>query len=296
MESKPRFIHDTLANRLEKYRSGEKTPSWAVGDFRWQSVEIGPGRMVLLGGAPGTGKSALVLQWAVEALRANRDLRVLLANVEMPHDVLIDRILARDAGIKATKLHKSLLDSLELRKVQEKIDSLIEELGGRLAFMEPPFTLDNMADWADALEVNFLILDYLQRFRVDGKPPRSGREEVNAIVEKLRLFADSGVGVLSVTAVRRVQNKRGHSSYDGAGLNLASFRESSELEFGADDAYLLVPDAEKEDILELRHVKSRYGFQQDLRLRFDKPFMRFEVLSKIPDISEVEGLWKDGKS
>ena len=32
------------------------------------------------------------------------------------------------------------------------------------------------------------------------------------------------------------------NSYEGDALNLASFRESSELEFGADDAFILAPD------------------------------------------------------
>jgi hypothetical protein len=37
---------------------------------------------------------------------------------------------------------------------------------------------------------------------------------------------------------------KGRSSYSGEGLNLASFRESSELEFGADDAFILHPDGD----------------------------------------------------
>ncbi|MFM9964254.1 MAG: hypothetical protein ACKV2Q_23880, partial [Planctomycetaceae bacterium] len=66
---------------------------------------------------------------------------------------------------------------------------------------------------------------------------------------------------------------QGRSSYSGEGLSLASFRESSELEFGADDAFILTPVADSEVIL--RHLKSRNGECLDLRLTFDKPLQRF---------------------
>jgi predicted ATP-dependent serine protease len=38
-------------------------------------LEIGPERVTLLGGAPGSGKTALVMQLAVDALRTETDLR-----------------------------------------------------------------------------------------------------------------------------------------------------------------------------------------------------------------------------
>ena len=44
--------------------------------------EISPGHVVLLGGAPGAGKTALVMQCVVEALRHTGTLRALVANVE----------------------------------------------------------------------------------------------------------------------------------------------------------------------------------------------------------------------
>src|SRR5690606_31474564 len=57
-------------------------------------------------------------------------------------------------------------------------------------------------------------------------------------------------------------------------LNLASFRESSELEFGADDAFILAPDDDA-DAMVLKHLKSRYGETRDLHLRFDRKHQRF---------------------
>ena len=58
-------------------------------------------------------------------------------------------------------------------------------------------------------------------------------------------------------------------------VTLASFRESSELEFGADDAFILVPD--EDDTVVLRHLKARHTEAKDLVLQFDRRCQRFEV-------------------
>ena len=59
--------------------------------------EISPGHVTLLGGAPGAGKTALVMACVVEALRHTGTLRALVANVEMSPAALLDRQLARRA-------------------------------------------------------------------------------------------------------------------------------------------------------------------------------------------------------
>ena len=61
-------------------------------------------------------------------------------------------------------------------------------------------------------------------------------------------------------------------------MNLASFRESSELEFGADDAFILVPDenADYDTVtVTLRHLKARHTAPKDLVLEFDRRTQRF---------------------
>jgi hypothetical protein len=51
--------------------------------------------VTLLGGAPGAGKTALSMQWALDALRLTPSLRCVVCNVETPPAVLLDRQLAR---------------------------------------------------------------------------------------------------------------------------------------------------------------------------------------------------------
>ena len=62
---------------------------------------------------------------------------------------------------------------------------------------------------------------------------------------------------------------------------MASFRESSELEYGADDAFILAPNGDTEyerdssPKMVLKHLKSRYGETKNIALIFHKKHQRF---------------------
>jgi replicative DNA helicase len=143
-----------------------------------------------------------------------------------------------------------------------------------------PSDLANVAATADAFDAGLLLLDYLQRIPPPGDH-KDRRGAVDASMSYLRQFADAGVAVLVVAAVARGRDSKGRSSY-GEGLNLASYRESSELEFGADDAFQLEPDKDDPAAATLRHLKSRHGEPRDLDLTFDRRLQRFTALAAPP--------------
>ena len=90
------------------------------------------------------------------------------------------------------------------------------------------------------------------------------------------------MAVVVVSAVSRTKVKRGRNTYAGDDLTLASFRESSELEFGADDAYILAPTGDRDaGTVTLRHLKSRHGDPCDLALHFDRAHQRFTPASAL---------------
>ncbi|MGD9647473.1 MAG: hypothetical protein AB7U73_17295, partial [Pirellulales bacterium] len=129
---------------------------------------------------------------------------------------------------------------------------------------------------------DLLVLDYIQRIPPPGEHGDT-RGSVDATMNSLRQFADAGYAVIVVAAVGRTKDKQGRSSYDADGLNLASFRESSELEFGADDAFLLVPDGKHRGRVVLRHLKARHTEARDVLLDFDRPLQRFTTASKFEE-------------
>jgi len=281
--TKARF--QTAADVFDTWRDDVLTGSpptfYPIGAGELARIEIGPGLVTLFGGAPGAGKTAFVMQAVVDALRLTPTLRVLVCNIEMPAGVLMDRQLARLSGIDVATIRYRRFDAEHADRLDQGLHTL-ESLADRLAFVRPPFDLENVAAAADAFQADLIVLDYIQRI----PPPNAERHadkrgSVDATMNYLRQFADAGVAMLVVAAVGRTKDSKGRSSYSGDGLNLASFRESSELEFGADDAFILVPSEDGAEYgtvqVTLRHLKARHTEPKDMPLDFDRRIQRFTV-------------------
>jgi len=237
-------------------------------------IEIGPGLVSLFGGPPGAGKTALAVQLAVDALRLTPALKVLVANVEMTPGALIDRQFARLSGIDLhTVRHRKLTpDHRDQAAVgMESLSALLP----RLSFLRPPWTVDNLAKSGDAFGADLIVMDYAQRFTPPGDHAYK-KSSVDAVMEYARGMADCGAAVMVVAAVGRQRDDKGRSGY--AALSLASFRESSELEYGADDAFILVRDDPNDSSgATLKHLKSRHGETRDIPLRFTGAVQRFDA-------------------
>lgn len=115
------------------------------------------------------------------------------------------------------------------------------------------------------------VLDYVQRFSSGDKEDRAKLDEV---MSKVRLLATAAAAVFVVSSVTRQKTRTGGSTY--AGLTLAAFRGSAELEFGADDAYLLHSEPAT-GVARLEHVKFRFTRPRDVHLRFRGEYQRFDA-------------------
>jgi replicative DNA helicase len=265
---------DALAGWRDDVLSGKPPVLFPVGSGELARVEFGPGLVTLLGGAPGAGKTAFTMQCVVDSLRLTPTIRAAVCNVEMAPAVLLDRQLARLSGIDLSLIRRRRLGAEHADRIDQAMNTL-EPLAERLAFVRPPFDLANLAATADTFGAHLLLIDYCQRVAPPGEHADK-RGAVNALTDFLRQFADAGVAVVVVAAVARTRDGKGRSTYAGEGLNLASFRESSELEFGCDDAFILTPDDDDQgEAVTLRHLKSRHGEAKDIALTFDRRHQRF---------------------
>jgi replicative DNA helicase len=287
---------DEFGGWQDNLLTGTPPTLYPIGSGELERVGCGPGLVTLFGGPPGAGKTGFTMQATVDALRLTSSLRTLVANVEMSPRALLDRQLARLAGIPADLIRSRKLEDSHAERLQTGL-ATIDSIADRLAFVRPPFTLDNVAAAADEFDAGLLLLDYVQRIRPPGDHGDQ-RNAVNAMMDYLRKFADAGLAVIVIAAVGRTKDAKGRSSYDAEGLGLASFRESSELEFGADDAYILAPVKDHDERVALRHLKSRHGATRDIALLFDKPFQSFTPVNE-PDTTTantelaaaIAGLW-----
>lgn len=267
--------------------SGTPPVRYPVGTGDLARVEIGPGLVTLIGGAPGAGKTALIMQLVLDGLRLTPALRALVCNIEMPPAVLLDRQLARIAGVDLNAIRSRTLKPEHGEATTTGLDALANVVD-RLAFVRPPFDLDNVAKSADAFDADLIVLDYIQRIRPPGKHA-DARAAVSTTMSAVRQFADAGLAVIVVAALARGRDDEGRSSYT-EGLSLASFRESSELEYGADDAFILAPDGgPASSRVVLMHLKSRYGECRDVTLDFDRPRQRFTANSTGPGPTSAAG-------
>jgi replicative DNA helicase len=271
---------DVLASWRDDVLSGKPPVFFPVGAGELARIEIGPGTVTLLGGAPGTGKTALTMQFVIDALRLTPNLRAVVCNVEMSAGQLLDRQLARLSGIDLTAIRYRRLGAEHAERIDQAMNTL-EPLAERLALVRPPFSLENVAATADDFGAALLLLDYIQRIPPPGEHADK-RGAVNATMDYLRQFADADTAVIVLSAIGRTRDSKGRSSYVSEGLGLASFRESSELEYGADDAFLLIPDDDQGDGVTLRHVKSRLGAARDIVLTFHRKHQRFTPAGSDP--------------
>ena len=244
--------------------------------------EISPGQVTLLGGAPGAGKTAFVMSCVVEALRHTPTLRALVANVEMSSAALLDRQLARLSGIEGEVIRHRRFTAEHADRLDAGL-ATVETFADRLAFLEPPFDLANVAHAADAHGADVVVLDYLQRILPPGDVA-DPRLRANAVMGMIRQFAGQGCAVLALSAVGRSRDAAGRSTYAAGSMSLASFRDSGELEYGADDAFLLAPvDDTDPNVVRLSHLKCRHGAQRTVDLHFDRGRQAFALLDDAVD-------------
>lgn len=240
--------------------------------------EVGPGLVTLIGGAPGKGKTTFTGSMSTEMLRFHPDLRVLHANCEMSPEALLNRQLARLSGIDAEAIRHRRLGPEHEERLATGLATL-EGIIDRLGFMTAPYDISNVAASVDAFGADVVFIDYIQRFTIPTEDAEA-RHRVNRVMDYLRQFANAGLAVVVVSAVGRTRDKAGRSSYTGDGLSLASFRETSELEYGADDAFILAPISDDDpDLVRLSHLKARHGMQVTQEFRFDRAVQSFTLVT-----------------
>jgi replicative DNA helicase len=237
-------------------------------------IPLRPSELTILGGAPGSGKTLLAFTLVVDALRANPGLRALVANCEMPPERLLARQLARLGGLELARIETHESGITDCPQFAAAVATL-EAIGDRLAFLQPPFTAATLEAAGMKFEPELVLVDYIQRFTAG--PETGGRESIDGMVSFLRMLCtEAGCAVLAVAAVHRGKDSRGNSAY-GGGIGLASFRGSSELEFGADSAFTLQTSKRGKALLAC--CKARYGKMESARLVFDFSRASFAIAS-----------------
>lgn len=239
---------------------------------RENPIMIGPGLVSILGGPPGAGKSALWEQLTWECVES-LGVRALIANVELSPAVLLARLLNRLTGVATLAILRGTMNPYQRGIVAEALAALRPVLE-RVAILRNPRTIGQVHAAAKEHEAEIVLVDYIQRLGSAGRAA-DARQEMNAVMADMRRLADEGRAVLAVSALSRSKGSSG-SSYKGS-TDIASFRESSEVEYGADWAAIIEPHEEDPRGRTLRIVKHRFGELGKYRAHFAGASMTWTI-------------------
>ena len=262
-----KFVTAATVARSPALDLDAKPERWQTGP-PFDALDLRPGRVVLIGAPPGAGKTTLTLQLVSGVLVNHPNLRAVVGNVEMAPAALVEKLLARLARVPLDAIQDRTFTADERQRVESgKADHAA--LLDRIGFLEPPFTLRHLAGALVAFEARLAVIDYAQRF---GTGDGDDRAKLDALMSGVRVLANAGACVVLVSSVARQKSNNGSSTY--AGLNLASFRGSSEIEFGADAAYILDADP-KSGVAAMKCEKDRFRQARDVPLRFNGALQTF---------------------
>lgn|GEM_PF-2867591 len=281
-------LRGVLGYVRKNLRDGTAPIMYAVATEPWGTFAFRPGQMLAIAAQPGIGKTAFIVQAVVDALRLHPEATCLMVNVEMEPATLIERQIARLTGIDLSDI--TMRRNLTFR--QREIDAAfvtLDALSDRLFFMEPRFTMDRVWECVEAVKPTIVVLDYIQRIECcDGVADT--RQRLNNLVNEARRLAATGICVVEVSAIGRTSSKQ-NGGYNRKEIGLGSFRESSEIEYGVDDAYVMVygsdePNHNGTRVIELRHVKCRNARPAHLKFDFCGPSQRFTFKGEIDDAAK----------
>ncbi|HBJ35829.1 MAG TPA: hypothetical protein DDZ51_13995 [Planctomycetaceae bacterium] len=256
---------------LARIAGGKLPQLYRLGDAL-DGIEIGPELINVIGAPPGFGKTAMASQIAFETLEHNPDSVAYLLNAEMGFDAVLRREFTRLTRIKSDYIRFGNLSVADMAMIESAALTLRQSMA-RLSVYEDP-SIESLNDLMDKTP-GLVVVDYLQKFAPPEKDIRSG---VGLVMSILRQLAKQGHAVLALSATKR-DAKGNHNSQE---LSLSSFKESGEVEYQADSAYVLRDDGDHNGLTFVRkvtlgHVKNRHGAKVDRELIFDMPAMRFDA-------------------
>lgn len=280
-----RTVNSLLEELRQEIYGGQQPEEFTIAPEPWGSFAFRPGDVMAIAAPPAMGKTAFISQAAVDALRLHPEASALIANVEMPPKTILERQIARLSGVPYEEIARREILPGQHQYIDNAFATL-ESIGDKMAFMGPPFSVEHIVEAVAEMKPKILVLDYLQRIECcDGVADT--RVRLNTVMHEVRQVASARVSVVLISAVGRTQSKKG-GGYNPNELGMGSFRESSEVEYGADDAYVMIGEGGVDKAtgcraVVMRHVKSRNHRQQDIRLEFDGSIQRFTLLPNQDD-------------
>ena len=192
------------------------------------------GDMVILAARPSMGKTALALNFAMNAAIEN-NVPVGIFSLEMPAEQLMQRMLSATSGVNSDKIRSFNLNEKEWPKIDVGVNKLAnariyidDTAGAKIADIQSKAKkLKAKHD-----DLGLIVVDYLQLITTStfGKSDSSRQQEVSEISRSLKAMArDLKVPVIALSQLSRSVEKR-----EDKKPMLSDLRESGSIEQDAD--------------------------------------------------------------
>ena len=250
---------------IDRFQTGSFSKPYKLDQFI--GLEIGPGMITTVGAPPSTGKTASSMQLVFEILAHNPGVLAYIANAESSFDALMMRELSRRSGVGTRRMRRESLSVEEKDRVNNAYFRLRTDIE-RVRWLGKQFSTESLLDLRTQ-GAGFLVVDYLQKCAPPSGDPKAS---IQLLLNDLRLLSQDGWAVLVLSATNRAS---------GANANKQqSFRDSSEIEYQSDSAYVLSVEEGQENAIDqnvtFSCVKNRWDSKEDLQMIYRKFEQRFE--------------------
>jgi len=264
-------LEENPAGRLPELRSGIDTLDRLL-------CGLGRGRLVVLAGRPGQGKTSLALACA-QHLAVHQGRTVAFFSLEMTSRELVLRLLGSESEIPSGRIASGVLSRTEWERLQTSADRLrsvpffLDDSSG-LSVLELAATVRRLKAQRG---LDAIVVDYLQLLDPGQKFPNE-TIALSAVSRALKQLAkEVDVPVLVLSQLSREPERRGK----GSRPQLSDLRGSGSIEQDADAVVFLWPPSalqEAVDSADLMAIvaKNRHGETGEVALRFAKETLRFD--------------------
>ncbi len=241
--------------------------------------------LVVIAARPSMGKTALMLNIALNIATKASQGSVLAFSLEMSKEQLVDRLLAAEAGVDAWKLRtgEGLAD-----EDFERLSAAMGELAEAPIFIDDTsgITVSDLRTKARRLHhqhpLAVIMVDYLQLMSGGSRFASVANrvQEISEISRSLKILARE----LNVPVVALSQLSRSVESRSPQIPQLADLRESGSIEQDADIVAFLYreeyynPESDRKNITDILVKKHRNGPVGNIELYFDRIRQRFSDL------------------
>lgn len=228
-------------------KSGFRLLDSMLGGFR-------PGTLNIVAARPGMGKTALVINIAVNVAYATRT-PVNIFSLEMSKSEIGNRILASRSTVDGKRLQHAKVSKEE----EKSLLNTVNELKDLPIFIDdtssvtPVTMMSKVKELQSKGELGLIILDYLQLMSYGERANSSRQQEVSDISRSLKVLAkDMKVPIIALSQLSRGSEKRGEDHTP----MLSDLRDSGAIEQDADAVIFIDrPDYYKKDTDEIKEIQ-----------------------------------------